>query len=344
MSEPKQKLKEFLDLANHYPSPHNGQPFRLRQLALDKFELFFEKERGLQAAGSISYLFSFVSMGVFIRHMELSSKALGHKCAVRLSLPKESQLKGSGIVKFGEARLAWDKSEPDQDAYRALIFRRTSRKKYFKGPGKSLSDQLIDISQTKKMKLVEMDEHQTKQAIWLNQRAVFDDMFDEPVRQELDKWLRYSKKEKESKRDGLAYDCMELNGLAMKFIVNHPKILRLKGVSWVLKQYYLRTMLDKSKVFYMRAPFNEENVAFEIGLSIMDIWQKVSQEGLYLHPFGTIMSNEQAHEDFMKLAGVADESRLNYLVFIFRCGKSKIPTPSLRKPVEKHLLIGGNNV
>ena len=186
---------------------------------------------------------------------------------------------------------------------------------------------------------------QARQAVWLNQRAVFDDMFDEPVRRELDHWLRYTKQEKESHKDGLSYDCMELSGKLMKRIVARPGILRMPVISRVIKQYYLRTMSDSSDVFYMMAPFATGKQAFIIGTVIMRIWKTVSEAGCYLHPFGTIMSNHAAHKDFLELAGVDDESRTKrYLVFIYRCGKSERPVRSLRLPYKEHLLMGAKDV
>ena len=46
------KLTELLELANHYPSPHNGQPIELKQVDDQNFDMYFQKERGLQASES----------------------------------------------------------------------------------------------------------------------------------------------------------------------------------------------------------------------------------------------------------------------------------------------------
>lgn len=334
-----QKIDELLKLSNHYPSPHNGQPIRLKQIDGDTFEIYFEKSRGLQAT-DISYIFSFVTMGVFIEHLALCARALGHGFSYKLELPKENDLRGEGVVLFGRCRLLWDAVEPNARLHETLLFRQTSRKKYYEAPSNDLAGNIIKIAADNHTQLVELSPVQTKQAIWLNQRAVFDDMFDEPVRRELNHWLRYSQVEKQAKKDGLSYDCMELNGSLMKYIVNHPGILRAPGIAKLIRQYYLRTMADASRVFYMLAPFGSEQAAFDAGIAIMKIWKEVAAAGDYLHPFGTIMSNHDAHCDFLRLANVADESREHsYLVFIFRCGKSKKPAPSLRLPYDQHLIM-----
>jgi hypothetical protein len=339
MSKSNQNLLNLLELANQYPSPHNGQPIRLKPLDANTYEIYFDRGRGLQAT-EISFLFSFVSVGVFIEHLSMSSQALGHSFKHSLKLPKQSELKGVGLVKVATCTLEWETHSVDDGLIRILNERQTSRKKYYEDVDKQTAEAIADCAQDNRTIVKRLSKDQTKQAIWLNQRAVFDDMFDEPVRQELNHWLRYSRQQKESKKDGLAYDCMELNGGLMKRIVDHPRVLKTPGLSSIIKRYYLRTMTDSSSVFYMLAPFDKEFDAYRVGEDVMRIWKLVAQKGYYLHPFGTIMSNKQAHQDFLKLAGVEDESRQDkYLVFIFRCGKSSKPVPSLRIPVNEHLLM-----
>jgi hypothetical protein len=339
MSVSKQTIQTLLALANRYPSPHNGQPIRLKQISDDSFELYFEKQRGLQST-DISFLFSFVSMGVFVEHLALCARALGHGFKYKLDLPKEAELHGTGRVKFAVCHFDWQATDPDGAVLQALHFRQTSRLKYRAGVGKALAEELTQLAAREGVDVARLTPPQARQAIWLNQRAVFDDLFNEPVRQELDHWLRYSRREKEAKQDGLAYDCMQLNGRLLKYVVHHPKMLRLPGIAWFTKQYYLRTMADNSDVFYMLAPFMTEQDSFRDGLAIMKMWQAVSEQGCYLHPFGTLVSNHAAHEDFLQLADIRHESRDKaYLVFIFRCGKSDPPPASLRIPYADHLLL-----
>jgi hypothetical protein len=256
-----------------------------------------------------------------------------------LELPTLKNIKGKGLIKFAVFTVSFDLYAPDDTLRSTLLFRQTSRKKYTEGINIELSLRTKAIAADNGMQLVKMNQADTHQAIWLNQRAVFDDMFDEAVRHELDHWLRYDKTEKEAKRDGLAYDCMELNGKVMKFITRHYKILHTPVIASLLKKYYLRTMSDNSEVFYLLTPFSTEKEAFDVGVAIMKIWVAIAAEGYYLHPFGTIMSNTVAHEDFLKLAGIEYEDiTKNFLVFIYRAGKSEKPNPSLRLPVEGHLI------
>jgi len=331
-------LTQLLELANHYPSPHNGQPIELKRLDAHNFDIYFQKERGLQAA-EVSYLFSYVTMGVFVYHLSLCAKGLGYAFDYKLNLPPLEAIKGTGSVKFASCRIGPSTHPADKALVETLKFRQTSRKKYFRGADSDLSDAMIKIATDSHLQLVKMNRPDTHQAIWLNQRAVFDDMFDDAVRQELNHWLRYSKEEKETKKDGLAYDCMELNGTAMKFIVAHYKLLRLPGISQLLKEYYLRTMSDNSDAYYLLTPFSSEREAFDVGVAVMKIWEAVAAQRHYLHPFGTIMSNVAAHDDFLKLAGIEHEDvHKNFLVFIYRCGISEPPHTSLRLPVKDHLL------
>jgi len=339
MKDFEQKLNELLSLANHYPSPHNGQPIKVKLEGEAKVDLYFDKTRGLQSS-DISYIFSFVSMGVFVRHLELCCEALGHKLTFTPNLPKEADLRGRGLVKFGEAKLGFDMQTPHRSLREAILFRQTSRKKYASGINSNLSSEMKQLASQRKMLLGELDRETAHHVIWLNQRAVFDDLFDEPVRRELDHWLRYDQKQKQLEKDGLAYDCMELNGRMLKFTVAHPSFLKLPLISLIMKRYYLRTMRDSSTVFYLQAPFATEQQSFNVGTIIMDIWIMCSRQKYYIHPFGTIVSNQQAHRDFLDLAGISNESReSNYVCFIFRAGKSEKPVASLRRGLPEHLIL-----
>jgi hypothetical protein len=331
-------LQALLELANHYPSPHNGQPIELVAKSDTSFDVYFSRERGLQAA-EVSFLFSYVTMGVFLYHLQLSAKALGHEIRFSEELPPLETIKGEGPIKFALIEVNFDAASPDESLHNTLLFRQTSRKKYYEGLDSQVANDTIAIAGQKNMQLVKMNHADTHQAIWLNQRAVFDDMFDDAVRHELNHWLRYSKKEKEAKKDGLAYDCMEINGNAMKFIIKHYKMLRMPGISKLLKNYYLRTMSDNSDAFYLLTPFSTEQEAFDVGTAVMSIWEKIAAAGYYLHPFGTIMSNQAAHDDFLRLAGIEHEDiHANFLVFIYRAGKSEKPNASMRIPIREHLL------
>lgn len=337
MITPSKTLSDLLELANNYPSPHNGQPIRVKQIDESSLELYFDKDRGLQAT-DISYIFSFVSMGVFAEHLQRSAIALGHAIQITPHLPDEAELRGEGLVLIAVCKIQWSMHEPNLEAIATIRTRQTSRKKYYAGVSDELVMHITKVAKDANMKLGQLSPSQATQAIWLNQRAVFDDMFDEPVHQELKKWLRYSQQEKLTKRDGLAYDCMELNGRLLRFIVNHPGILRAPLFANGIRQYYLRTMKDESDVLYMMAPFATGTDAYAVGKVIMTMWLELTKQGYYLHPFGTIMSNHQAHADFLHLVNETGESRsTSYLVFIFRAGKSKVPVRSVRLPIESHL-------
>lgn len=331
------KLKALLELANFYPSPHNGQPMVVRASSSRRLEIGFDTSRGLSAV-PISYLFSFVTIGVFIRHLELCAAALGHRASVELALPPAADMAGPAVLPCGVVKLEYDVVPPDATLEHRLRTRQTSRKRYDTGLNPQQVAQLHAIASGPGMKLVIAEPHQAAKVIWLNQRAVFDDMFNEPVRRELDHWLRYTHEQKEQTRDGLAYDCMELSGPVLKAIVKHYRLLRWPVVASLLRQYYLRTMSDHSTVGYVVAPFETEQQSYQIGRYVIDLWLHLTAQGAYLHPFGTVVANEQAHADFARLVGLSGETRANYVSFIFRAGFSDQPVRSDRIPYDHHLL------
>ncbi len=327
----------LLELANLYPSPHNGQPITLQTISPTNYEAYFNHERGLQST-EISFLFSFVTMGVFAAHLEACGRALGHTISIEQQLPKRDSLHTEGKSQFAVISITWNTQPPDTQLEQDIRTRQTSRKKYRRGLTTTERQSLTQIASHDDIQLHLLPHEVGQEIIWLNQRAVFDDMFVPAVREELNHWLRYSHQEKTTTRDGLSYDCMELNGQLLKFIVNHYPILRVPVLSWCIKQYYLRTMRDDSTVGYLAAPFRTEQNAFLIGKTIMQLWLSLTRNNYYLHPFGTIVANPDAHRDFLSLVAATEEAEESFVVFIFRAGASDPPIRSERIPYNQHLI------
>jgi len=331
--------RELLELIQLYPSPHNGQPMRLERTSESTFDVWFVTDRGLTAT-PISARFSFVTIGVFLEYVQACGEALGHVITVSENLPKEADMLGSSKeLACGSIVVKWNDIQPSETRLAAIRFRQTSRKKYTSGLSNEEKTELEAMA-SGEVRLSFVDEATSHQVVWLNQRAVFDDMFDEPVRNELRQWMRTSHEEKVAKRDGLSYDCMEMSGSALKFFLNHYQIIRWPVISGLLKRYYLRTMRDNSSVGYLSASFANESDACAIGRVIMRIWLKLSEQGTYLHPFGTIVSNDEAHADFLRLVH-KEEAEDSYVAFIFRAGRSSVPVRSERLPLDQ--LIRGNH-
>jgi hypothetical protein len=129
-------------------------------------------------------------MGVFIGFAEACGQALGHTIDTKLALPSNTELKGSGLIKFADMTVKWNSLEPNNTVRDSLKFRQTSRKKYYEGLNNELASKIEEIASRKSMHLVKLSRDKAHQAIWLNQRAVFDDMFDPAVNRELNNWLR----------------------------------------------------------------------------------------------------------------------------------------------------------
>ncbi len=332
------QTQTYLALLNTYPSPHNGQPMVLRALDDHTWDVFFDTSRGLRST-PISYLFSFVTVGVFFAHAEACGRALGHAVETTVVVPPDDEgMRQPGLLHCGQLRLQYGTVEADSELETAIRFRQTSRRKYHAGLTGNEKAAASTLATPHGLTATFLEEAQAHQAVWLNQRAVFDDMFNIEVREELLHWLRFNQREKSEKRDGLAYDCMELRGGMLKFVCDHYRFLRWPVVAPLLKEYYLRTMQDKSSVGYVRSAFSTPQDAYTIGRYITELWLLLSRERAYMHPFGTIVSNEQAHADFVRLAGIETEERgAAYVVFVFRAGRSDVPVRSERLMPATHL-------
>jgi hypothetical protein len=74
--------------------------------------------------------------------------------------------------------------------------------------------------------------------------------------------------------------------------------------------------------------------AVAAGKFLIRFWLELTRRGLYLHPFGNLVTNTKARAAFEKLTGSRD------IWFVFRIGYTDEPPESYRLPLEAVLIKG----
>ena len=92
---------------------------------------------------------------------------------------------------------------------------------------------------------------------------------------------------------------------------------------------------------WIEGPFSNPHDYIEAGRTFMSIWLFFTQRGVYLHPFGTVITNPRSHEQFVKKAGI-HESETSMTWMLFRFGYSKKPPKALRRSTEAMIIDKGN--
>jgi hypothetical protein len=170
----------------------------------------------------------------------------------------------------------------------------------------------------------------------LNADTMFFDMSEPVARDEVASWMRFSMKEARRRADGLAAYAMHFNGLLMKLFVKANWAFRLPGIYQFVRRTYVRGMRGTATVAWVSGPFEKQADWDNAGRMMARLWLTMTKHGVYLHPFGSVITNPKAH------ALMADHfkstTRQHDLWMLVRLGYSETPPKAQRLPLE-HMVL-----
>jgi hypothetical protein len=326
---------EIMRLALHYPSPHNCQPIKLEVTSPDTAKVFFDTDRGLFAS-EFGYSFSYLSVGVFIEFVVQSAGALGYKLEYTPQLAEIDLKHGPYLHYFGDLKIL-GKTKPDPTLRKELISRQTSRESYFSTPlTNKLALRIKEIAKKSGIVLDHTnDSEKVRRTMLLNQDAIFKDVRNKTMHDELAKWLRYTDKQAQKTGDGLSARCLKIPGYILFIAMKIPYLTNNFLTSRLLKNYYLKTMQHVPSIVWMYGNFDNHKQHLESGRAFMKIWMEISKEGYYLHPYGSVPTSEKMLNRFHNIVG---HSKAEKVWMILRVGKSTRPPKSYRISLEDHFI------
>ncbi|BBG02038.1 MULTISPECIES: hypothetical protein [Pseudonocardia] len=340
----------LLDEARAYPSPHNSQPIVVRVLDAGRAELLYDLERGLPAE-NFGIPFGQVCAGVYVE--SLATVAAPHGWSVTAELRDEgldfdadAHHQPLGTVELTRTAIT-PQAQADLAAFRR---RRTSRRPYRSLPvdpavlaeaGAIAAAAGHDFGHTDRRELVD-------RIVRINQETLFDDLRNDAVHAEILAWLRTSDRAAEATRDGLSARTLLLPGPLLGFAMRHRGMWDLPLAGPLLRRIYLNTMRGVRELGWLTGPFASPLDHVEAGRVFLRIWLAFTRAGVYLHPFGTVITNPRSHAAFTDAAGIdaqgadteadgeADGERMAWM--LFRYGHSAEPPRALRRELSEMLL------
>jgi hypothetical protein len=170
----------------------------------------------------------------------------------------------------------------------------------------------------------------------LNADTMFYDMSEPVACNEVAGWMRFSRKEARRKADGLAAHAMNANGLLMWLFAKANWLFRLPGIHQLTKAQYIRAMAGTRNVAWLSGPFFEKHDDWiNSGRMLARLWLTMTKHDVYLHPFGSIITNAAAHAQMEE--HFVNPNRKHPLGMLVRLGYSELPQKSHRLPME-HIL------
>lgn len=329
--------KKFLSYAYTYPSPHNSQPIKIKIIDEQKAEVYYDKKLGLPAE-SFGVAFGYVCAGVFLELLKITAANMGYHIEEKLSY-KEMDFQSSEYLHFiGELTLRRPLHTQEQFTLDDIQKRQTSRLPY----DTILAPQeVIDVAKKEAEKFghilhITTDKKLVKEIIYVNQRTLFYDLEDTHVRNEIRGYLRYSEKEAAEKRDGLSAECLVVPGILLKFLMEHHAVWSWPLLGSFIKQVYLNSMRGVPQIAWLTGPFNNNEDYLRAGRCFIRSWLIFTKYNIYLHPFGSVITNPRAHKEFCNLVSEKEEKGMAWM--LFRFGYSKKPPKAFRREVEAMII------
>ena len=330
----------LLETAVHTPSPHNVQPWRLRLLGEDEADLFIERRRTLPKEDTTgSFIVS--TMGMFLEALKVlaANRSLGLRWELHNPpgwyAPEILRPAGDALLPFARLRLA----PPDDEAEAAypdslFLRRRTSRISLLPRPVEEPAARaLTGLASAWGQRYEQItDAQKIERILRRNTEAVFEDLNSRDYHDEIVEWFRFTDRAARRTRDGLDYRCMNTSRAAFWTAARMPRLLQFPLTRPLFARVYRAQLGTVPTVGLLAGPFFEPESAVETGRFLMRFWLETASRGLYIHPYGNLVTNRAAAEWCLRETGV------ERIWLVFKIGYSDEPPKSYRRRVEEVLI------
>jgi hypothetical protein len=325
---------DLIELARWAPSPHNIQTWKVRPVSDREAELLYDPARTLPATDP-GGAFTKAGLGVFVETLAVAAAGRGIRLEVDWDDFAFDHL-GEVPRRAASLRLA-DGGSDNLDA--GLISeRRTSRLPF---DGRPVDDSLLgELAQVcagfGHRFTASSDPSLVDWVLELNRDTLFYDLADKRARAEIGSWLRFSERRAAAERDGFSPRCLGFPGWLLFLFFRLPAITELPGINGAIRRRYFATMSGTRTVGWIQGPFGGHVDSIEAGRMLARLWLTLTQHGVQLHPFGSIITNPRANARLRERIRVGDGEPPPWL--IVRLGYSAVAPRSHRLRTDELLV------
>jgi hypothetical protein len=320
---------QIIPFLERYPSPHNSQPIKIHADG-DTLSLFYDLDLGLPAE-SYGIAFGSVCAGVFIESAVIAAHHFGYEVDESLAFGQMDFTAVDRLFPLGKLHLRTAPTPVEDISADLLIKRRTSRMPYERRqvPDEIIAKLSAEATRHKHTLNVTADARLVHEVIQINQRTLFYDLDNPKVRKEIQGYLRYNDREARSRSDGLSAECLALPGALMRLFMGNHWIWGIPVLGGFARRVYLNSMDGVTQIGWLTGPFESVEDYTRAGRLFIRLWLMLTAEGVYLHPFGSVITNPKAHKEF--IAAVKSGEGSNMAWMLFRLGYSRTPPESYRR-------------
>ena len=324
--------RSILSTARHAPSPHNVQPWRVQLLSSHSAELFIDGGRTLPNEDTTgSFLLS--AMGMFVEAIDLLAAQHGLRLEWRLHATMDefaalvSRPNAPELIPFAALNLVDAPGTPIRYPTEIFLARRTSRVSLHPTPVPEASvARLTALAEAWGHRYTHLSSPETVEPILAqNIDAVFHDMNLAHYHDEITAWFRFTERQTAEHRDGLDWRCMNLSRLEFWLSARMSKILLFGPTRFFFKRRYRGQLGRVPAIGILSGDFFDSVHAIDSGRFLLRFWLELTSLGLYLHPYGNLVTNPSAAE-WLETRTAVPKAWL-----VFKIGYSDVPPPSQRR-------------
>lgn len=322
------------------PSPHNTQPFRLKVISPSEAEIVFLATRGLPVADPLGR-FTWLTAGIFLEIARIAAHGLGYELDHHETFaPMYADGDTTSPQLISRLMLIPVLSKIEDMDPALILARHTSRLPY---DGNPIPQALIDEMQAEAVRSphkfeTRSDKRSIDFVIEVNRQALFHDMENDDIRLELVHWLRFGQREEDITHDGLSARCLGFNGRLLKSFFTQPKFWTLPGIKQLVGMLYGSSMTGVGTIGWLRGPYAWPRDWMAAGRTMFRLWLIVTRHGYYWHPYGSVITSDEARGNMIRSFGMPAEKPDDYVWLLLRLGKSPAPPLSYRIPTEEIML------
>jgi len=315
-------------------------------------ELAYDLDRGLPAE-PLGGAFGHVCAGVFVEAVAVAAAARGLDVRAELLpgplrfdqpgvrrqplgtltlVPRTAGPAAPGPAAGGAAGPGAAGPDPGMDPG-LLVRRRTSRLPYDDRPvlPPALAAAAAAAAAGGHTLRVTADRDLVGRVLDLNQRTLFDDLADDAVRAEIRAWTRTTETAARRTGDGLSARCLGVPGPVLGGFLAAHRLWSTPVLGAVARAVYRRTLRGVPQVGWLTGAFATSDDHVAAGRALLRLWLVLTAHGVWLHPFGSVITNPRAHRAFADLVG--EDERDGTAWMLFRLGTGPVPPRSHRRPV-----------
>jgi nitroreductase len=320
---------ELVEDARLAPSPHNTQPWRVAPRSANEAELYAPVERLLPVEDPDGRFLT-AGTGIFLEALAIAAAARGLRLEYEPFFP---DLGVEGAEPALVARLTlYSSAANGHFPVELLERRRTSRLPYDGRPApEGALRELTAIAESFGHRAAfTSDPELVRFVLDLNALTVFDDLTEDDRRREIGDWTRRSDDEATRLGDGFSPSCLGFPPALIRLFFEHHRLCEPRLMRALLKRIYLRSMRGTRTVGWIAGPWRTPQEWLDAGRMLMRFWLALTAHGLYLQPFGSVITNPRSHARLAEQLSVDEDEGEVWL--LLRLGFSAEPPRSARRP------------